>query len=152
MRFIQRVDPDVVQPYRNLVDDDFESSGMKAWVDAHDVGVAFFSPLKHGLLLGKYDKPAHYGEGDFRSGVADFRDPAAIERYRRAAAAVRERFADRPEPVLAAVLGALLAGNPTACVLLGQRNPRQVEAAAAAGGEALTVEEADWVRKQYRGQ
>ena len=55
MRFIERVDPDVVQPYRNLVDDGYESSGLKQWVDRHDLGVAFFSPLKHGLLLGKYD-------------------------------------------------------------------------------------------------
>ena len=148
VRVIDRVNPDVVQPYRNLVDDDYESSGLKAWVDAHDLGVAFFSPLKHGLLLGKYDHPVEYGEGDFRSNVADFRDPAAIERYKRAAAAMRERFGAFPEPVLHAVTGALLAGNPTACVLLGQRNPRQVEAAAAVGA-ALTAEEAGWVRGQY---
>ena len=150
MRFVERVDPDVVQPYRNLVDDDYESSGLKAWVDARDVGVAFFSPLKHGLLLGKYDRPVEYGEGDFRSTVSDFRDPAAIERYSRAAAETRRRFASHPEPVLHAVTGALLAGNRTACVLLGQRNPRQV-AAAARVGEALSLEEAEWVRGMYRG-
>ena len=149
MRFVERVDPDVVQPYRNLVDDDYESSGLKAWVDAHDLGVAFFSPLKHGLLLGKYDQPVEFAEGDYRRNVEDFRDPAAIERYRRAAAEMRTRFADRPEPVLHAVTGALLADNPTACVLLGQRNARQV-AAAAAVGEALSAEEAGWVRERYR--
>ncbi|HEX8170697.1 MAG TPA: aldo/keto reductase [Thermoanaerobaculia bacterium] len=151
MRVIERIDPDVVQPYRNLVDDDYESSGLKSYVDAHDLGVAFFSPLKHGLLLGKYEHPVEYGEGDYRSNVPDFRDATVIERYKRAAAAMRERFANHPEPVLHAVTGALLTGNPTACVLLGQRNPRQSEAAAAAGGEALTEEEAQWVRAQYRG-
>lgn len=150
MRFVERVDPDVLQPYRNLVDDDYESSGMKAWVDEHDLGVAFFSPIKHGLLLGKYDKPVEYGEGDFRSTVGDFRDAAAIERYRKAAAAVRERFSAVDEPVLHAVIGALLTGNPTACVLLGQRNARQV-ASAAAVGEALSGADAAWVRGVYRG-
>ena len=150
MRFIGRVDPDVVQPYRNLVDDDYASSGLEQWVDAHDIGVAFFSPLKHGLLLGKYDQPVDHGKGDFRSNVGDFRDPEAIARYKRAAAAVRARFEDVPEPVLHAVTGALLTGNPTACVLLGQRNPNQV-AAAAAVGEALSEEDAEWVRQQYRG-
>ncbi|HEX9984895.1 MAG TPA: aldo/keto reductase [Thermoanaerobaculia bacterium] len=151
MRFIERVDPDVVQPYRNLVDDDYESSGLKAWVDAHDTGVAFFSPLKHGLLLGKYDQPVGYGEGDFRSTVGDFRDAEAIARYKRAASAMRTRFAGvSSEPVIHAVTGALLTGNPTACVLLGQRNPRQV-AAAAAVGDALSEEDAEWVRAQYRG-
>jgi aryl-alcohol dehydrogenase-like predicted oxidoreductase len=149
MRFIERVDPDVVQPYRNVVDDDYESSGLKQWVDTHDVGVAFFSPLKHGLLLGKYDQPTDYGEGDFRTNVDDFRDPEAIARYKRAAAEMRRKFADHPEPVLHAVTGALLAGNPTACVLLGQRNPKQV-AAAAAVGEALSEEDAKWVRSVYR--
>ena len=148
MRFVERVDPDVVQPYRNLVDDDYESSGLKHWVDTHDAGVAFFSPLKHGLLLGKYEQPVQYGEGDFRSNIEDFRNPEAIERYKRAAAAMRERFTSHSEPVLHAVVGALLTGNPTACVLLGQRNPKQV-AAAATVGEALSGEDAEWVREQY---
>lgn len=150
MRYVERVAPDVLQPYRNLVDDDYESSGLKAYVDAHDLGVAFFSPLKHGLLLGKYDQPVEYGEGDYRSNVADFRDPEAIARYRRASWAMRERFAGEREPVLHAVVGALLTGNPTACVLLGQRNARQV-AAAAAAGEALSAADAEWVRGMYRG-
>ena len=149
VKFADRVNPEVVQPYRNLVDDDYESSGLKAWVDEHDAGVAFFSPLKHGLLLGKYDKPVDYGTGDFRSNVEDFRDPAAIERYKRAAQAMRDRFGEFPEPVLHAVTGALLSGNPSACVLLGQRNPKQAEAAAVVG-DALTAEEAAWVREQYR--
>ncbi len=151
MRFIERVDPDVVQPYRNLIDDDYESSGLKQWVDAHDLGVAFFSPLKHGLLLGKYDQPVDHGKGDFRTNVADFRSAEAIARYKRAAAAVREKFAaQNREPVMHAVVGALLTGNPTACVLLGQRNAKQV-AAAAAVGEALSEQDAQWVRAQYRG-
>ena len=149
MRFIERVDPDVVQPYRNLLDDDYESSGLKHYVDAHDLGVAFFSPLKHGLLLGKYDAPQVFGEGDFRSGIPEFGDAAAIARMQRAAAAMREKFAGHPEPVLHAVTGALLTGNPTATVLLGQRNPKQV-AAAAAVGEALSEEDSRWVREQYR--
>lgn len=144
MKYIERVDPDAVQPYRNLVDDDYESSGLKAYVDAHDLGVAFFSPLKHGLLLGKYDAPAEFGEGDFRSTIADFRDPEAIARYKRASQSVGARM-----NVLHAVTGALLTGNPTACVLLGQRNVRQVEAAAGAG-EALSEADAAWVRAQYR--
>ena len=151
MRFVERVDPDVVQPYRNLVDDDYESSGLKRWVDDHDLGVAFFSPLKHGLLLGKYDQPVEFGEGDFRSGIADFRNAEAIERYKRAAAAMRTKFgAEHAEPVLHAVIGALLTGNATACVLLGQRNAKQV-AAAAAAGDALSENDAQWVREQYRG-
>jgi aryl-alcohol dehydrogenase-like predicted oxidoreductase len=145
MRYIARVDPDVVQPYRNLVDDDYESSGLKSYVDAHDLGVAFFSPLKHGLLLGKYDQPVQFPEGDFRRNVPEFGDAAFIERMKNASATVGAKM-----PVLRAVTGALLADNPTACVLLGQRNPKQV-AAAAEAGDALTQEEAAWVGRVYRG-
>jgi len=146
MKYIERVDPDVVQPFRNLVDDAYESSGLKAYVDAHDLGVAFFSPLKHGLLLGKYDQPHQFEEGDFRRNVAEFTDATFIERMKRASSIVGEKI-----PVLRAVTQSLLSGNPSACVLLGQRNPKQV-AAAAAAGEALTAEEAAWVRAVYRGE
>jgi hypothetical protein len=51
---------------------------------------------------------------------------------------------------LRAATGALLAGNPAATVLLGQRNVKQVEAAAKIG-DALTKEDAGWVRGVYRG-
>ncbi|HEX9160197.1 MAG TPA: aldo/keto reductase [Thermoanaerobaculia bacterium] len=151
MRFIDRVDPDVVQPYRNLIDDDYEPSGLKKFVDQHDLGVAFFSPLKHGLLLGKYEQPKQYPEGDFRSGIPQFTDQAFIARMKHAANEMRRRFANHPQPVLYAVTGALLTGNRTACVLLGQRNAQQA-AAAAAVGEPLSPAEAEWVRHVYRGE
>jgi aryl-alcohol dehydrogenase-like predicted oxidoreductase len=61
------------------------------------------------------------------------------------------QFSDDPEPVIHALTGALLAGNPTATVLLGQRNPKQVDAAVAAGGAALRDEDSAWVRRVYRG-
>src|SRR5437868_520095 len=89
-------------------------------------------PLKHGLLLGKYDAPHQFPEGDFRSGIAEFRDAAFIARMKHARNEVTRRFTKDREPVLTAVTGALLTANPTATVLLGQRNPKQVEAASAA--------------------
>lgn len=148
VKFIGDVDPDVVQPYRNVVDDDYEASGLKAYVDERDLGVAFFSPIKHGLLLGKYETATQFPKGDFRSGIPEFSDPVAIERMKEAAAKVRERFREHPEPVLHGVVDALLADAPTGTVLLGQRNPRQVEAASKIG-QPLTIDEAEWVRKAY---
>src|SRR5437870_4398187 len=148
IRFIERVDPDVVQPFRNVIDDDYEPSGLKAYVDAHDLGVAFFSPLKHGLLLGKYDAPQTFPEGDFRSGIREFGDPEFIARTRRARDEVTRRFAGHPQPVLHALTGALLAGNPTACLLLGQRNRQQVDAAAQCG-TGFSLSDAEWVKKTY---
>jgi len=149
VRFLPWVDPDVVQPFRNVVDDDYEASGLASLVAERDLGVAFFSPLRHGLLLGKYTEPQHFGEGDFRGGVPGFEDPTVLAALRRARQSMLDRFPDHPEPVLHALTGALLTGNPTATVLLGQRNPRQT-AAAATLGAPLDADQAVWVRGIYR--
>lgn len=149
VRFLPRLDPDVVQPFRNVVDDDYETSGLRALVVERDLGVAFFSPLRHGLLLGKYDAPQHFEEGDFRRNVPGFEDAASIARLRQLREVVTKHFAGHPEPVLHALTGALLTGNPTATVLLGQRTPRQT-AAAAVLGEALGASDAAWVRGLYQ--
>lgn len=148
-RLIDRIDPDVIQPFRNVIDDDWESSGLRRAVDQRDLGAAFFSPLKHGLLLGKYDEPADFPEGDFRSRIEEFRDPELISRMKEAKRAVEDRFAGVDQPVLHALVGALLEDAPSACVLLGQRNERQALAAAAVG-EALSHDDAEWVRRVYR--
>jgi aryl-alcohol dehydrogenase-like predicted oxidoreductase len=147
-RLAPRVDPDVVQPYRNLVDDGYRRSGLQAWVEEHDAGVCFFSPLKHGLLLGKYDTPQEFPAGDFRRNVPQFADAAALAALRRAADGARRLFPEHPHPVLHAVVDALLTGVRGACVLLGQRNPRQA-AAAATLGEPLSEDEAAAVRRLY---
>jgi aryl-alcohol dehydrogenase-like predicted oxidoreductase len=149
MKFIDRVDPDVVQPYRNLIDDDYESSCLKKHIDDHDLGVAFFSPLKHGLLLGKYNEPRQFPEGDFRRDIPEFGDAAFIARMQRARDEMQRHFTGRPEPVLHAVTGALLTGNPTATILLGQRNAQQTAAAAATAGDSLSEQDAAWVKNIY---
>ncbi len=152
VRYAERVEPDVVQPYRNVLDDTYAASGLKAWVEAHDAGVAFFSPLKHGLLLGKYERPTTFEEGDMRNRVPEFRDQELLDHLRRCRDQVTERFGDRTaQPVLQALLGALLADAPGACVLLGMRNPEQVDAAAGLG-DLLSADEAEWVRALYRAR
>ena len=148
-RYAPRVEPEVVQPYRNVVDDSYESSGLRAWVEENDAGVAFFSPLRHGLLLGKYEEPTRFPAGDHRNRIAEFGDAEALARLREIRAAVAARFPDRPQAVLHALTGVLLADAPTGCVLLGMRRRRHALAAADLG-EPLTAEEAAWVRELYR--
>jgi len=151
MRVIAKVDPDVVQPYRNVTHDHYHTSGLAAWVAAHDCGVAFFSPIRHGLLLGKYDEVTTFPEGDFRNNDEAFRDILKLERLAGNAAAIRARFGHHAEPVLGALCAAILEDAPTGCVLLGQRNPRQVEAAAAAATLRLDEQEQAWVQSLYVG-
>ena len=150
-RLAPRVEPEVVQPYRNVVDDSYAASGLEAWVQANDAGVAFFSPLRHGLLLGKYAAPTRFAPGDHRNRIAEFGDAAALARLRDCRTAVEARFPERPEAVLHALTGALLTGVPTGCALLGMRRRRHAVAAAALG-EALSDEDAAWVRRLYKGR
>ena len=152
MRVIDRVRPDVVQPYRNVTHDSFYSSGLAAWCKRHDAGVAFFSPIRHGLLLGKYAAPTTFPNGDFRNSDKAFADAHILHRLSQNAAALHKRFADRsPEPVLAALIATCLADCDTGTVLLGQRHPGQVEAAAHAASLSLSDEELAWVRSLYAG-
>jgi aryl-alcohol dehydrogenase-like predicted oxidoreductase len=149
LRYAPRVQPEVVQPYRNVIDDSYESSGLKSWVDQNDAGVAFFSPLRHGLLLGKYTQPTSFPTGDHRNRIAEFGDAAELARLRDCRAAVEQRFPARQDAVLHALTGVLLSGAPTASVLLGMRRRRHAVAAAGLG-EPLSVEDAAWVRQLYR--
>lgn len=148
-RVVERVDPDVVQLYRNILDDGYAASDLETWVQANDVGVAFFSPIKHGLLLGKHTGPVEFGPGDHRSRNRAFQDARLIEHLRDCREKVHQRFSDHPEPVLHALIGSLLVDSPTACVLLGMRRPSHVRAAAVVG-EPLSRNDADWVRNLYR--
>ncbi len=148
-RLLDRVDPDIVQIYRNVVDDRYESSGLQGAVEERDLGAVFFSPIKHGLLLGKYEEPVRFDSGDMRNRIREFRDAETLARLVRCRQAVETRFADHPQPLLRALIGALLEDSRGACAILGQRGPQQAEAAAACDG-VLSAEDAAWVRELYR--
>ncbi|MCP4654328.1 MAG: aldo/keto reductase [bacterium] len=148
VRYLDRVDPDVIQCYRNVVDDSFAASGLKDWVEQHDTGVVFCSPLKHALLLGRFEGPVTFGEGDHRNSLQDFRDFGLLTRLRRCRRELQQRFPQHPGPVLYALLGALLSDSPTGCTVIGLHRPEHVDAAATAG-QPLSEEHARWVRKLY---
>ncbi|MEM8962160.1 MAG: aldo/keto reductase [Acidobacteriota bacterium] len=149
LRFAPRVDPDVVQCYRNVVDDTYESSGLRNWVRDHDIGVSFFSPIKHGLLLGLFEGPVTFGIGDHRNAIQDFRDYSLLSRLRACRREVEARFdGEMREPVLQALIGALLVEEPSGCALLGLHRTDQVSSAAEVGSP-LSAEDARWVRRLY---
>ncbi len=151
LRYAERVQPDVVQCYRNVVDDTYQASGLKRWVEKNDVGVAFFSPLKHALLLGQFEGPVTFGVGDHRSMIADFRDYGLLARLRACRVEMEARFNGHPQPLLHGLLGALLTDVSSGCVLLGQRRPQHVRTAAQVG-EPLSADEARWVMRLYQEQ
>ncbi len=149
-RVADRVDPDAVQVYRSLLEDTYRRSGLEAWVNAHDVGVAFFSPLKHGLLLGKYPRPASFEPGDVRGRIDGFRDQDLLDALAANRDALRSRLRGVPEPVLSGLVAPLLADCPTGCALLGLRSSTQVDAAARITVDRSPVD-LEWLRRRYRG-
>ena len=60
-----------------------------------------------------------------------------------------EKFKDHPDPILHGLLDSLLVDSPAGCVLLGQRNPAQVESAAKVG-TPMAKEDAEWVKSLYQ--
>jgi len=148
MKYIDDAQPDVVQPYRNVMDDTYGPSGLKDWIDEHNAGVCFFSPIKHGLLTGKYTKPATFGAGDFRANVDDFTKINVIEKMQENKILLEERFSDHPYPVMRGIIDALLTDVSSGCVLLGQRNLDQVTTAATLG-EKMSKQDAGWVKSLY---
>jgi len=149
MEFIEPCNPDVIQPYRNVMDDTYSETGLKDFIDSNDLGVCFFSPIKHGLLTGKYSKPTVFEAGDFRTRIKDFVDQDIIDQMKLNKSKLESKFSDHLESVMHGLVDALLTDSPTGCVLLGQRNTKQVESATSLGF-ALSEEEASWVKNLYQ--
>ena len=149
MRYIYTVKPDVVQPYRNVMDNSYESSGLKDYIDTNNVGVCFFSPIKHGLLTGKYKTPPKFKEGDYRRNVEAFNSQEIIDRLLENKSKLESKFHNHLQPVMHGLIAPLLQDAPTGCVLLGQRNEDQVLRASQLGG-SISNEDAEWVKKLYK--
>ena len=147
--YAPRVEPDVVQVYRSVLNDTFEQSGLAAWVAGVDAGVCFFSPLQHGLLLGKYDTPPDFERGDHRTRRAEFQDPTLLTHLKHCRAAVASRFDTRKQPILDALIASVVADSHSACALLGLRRPEHALAAAEIATD-LSVADLEWVRQLYR--
>ena len=150
MKYINIVNPDVVQPLYNVYDIEYETSGLKDHIAKNNLGVCFFSPIKHGLLTGKYNSIPNFPKGDFRRSVKEFNDTGFIKKMKKNRSVIESKFPDLGEDaIMQSLLGAILFDNPTACVLLGQRNKEQAEVAGRLGNP-ITKEDSLWILSLYR--
>ena len=150
LKFIDKIKPDVIQPLYNVYDTEYVSSGLKKHVKKNNIGVCYFSPIKHGLLTGKYKNIPDFPEGDFRRTVKEFKNIDFIKQMSINKKKIESRFSNISEqPVIHAIIGAILFDNPTACALLGQRNQKQVDFASTLGN-ILNKEDAEWVLSLYK--
>ena len=149
VKYLDACNPDVIQPYRNIMDNTYEESGLKNIVNKNNLGVCFFSPLKHGLLTGKYKTTAVFKDGDHRSGIKDFQNKDKIKKIMLNCEKLEKKFLHHENPIMHGIVNALFFDSPTGCVLLGQRNIKQVETASSLG-EILSEEDTSWVKSLYK--
>ncbi|MEC9050000.1 MAG: hypothetical protein VYD66_04305, partial [Candidatus Neomarinimicrobiota bacterium] len=91
---------------------------------------------------------ASFDTGDHRSGIKEFFDREIIEKMQENKLLLKQRFKNYQNPVMHGIVNALFSDAPTGCVLLGQRNIQQVEAASRLG-DVLSKKDADWVHALY---
>ena len=149
VKYLDACDPDVIQPYRNIMDNTYEKSSLKNIVNKNNLGVCFFSPLKHGLLTGKYKNTAIFKDGDHRSGIKDFQNKDKIKKIMLNCEKLEKKFFSYKNPIMYGIINALFLDSPTGCVLLGQRNINQVETASSLG-EILSEKDTNWVKSLYK--
>jgi hypothetical protein len=90
-----------------------------------------------------------FEKGDFRTSIPDFQNPEIIDKMKMNRSLLEERFSNHPNPLMHGLVDALLSDVTTGCVLLGQRNVQQVEAASLLGN-GLSKEDAQWVKALYK--
>tara|TARA_X000000950_G_scaffold77238_1_gene96860 strand:- start:1440 stop:2402 length:963 start_codon:yes stop_codon:yes gene_type:complete len=149
LKYLDACDPDVVQPYRNIMDNTYEESGLKNIINKNNLGVCFFSPLKHGLLTGKYKSTAVFKDGDHRSRIKDFQNINKIKKIMLNCKNLEKKFSNYENPIMHGIVNALFFDSPTGCVLLGQRNINQVKIASSLG-EILSEKDTNWVKSLYK--
>jgi aryl-alcohol dehydrogenase-like predicted oxidoreductase len=138
MRAGERGDFATSQPFYSLIGRSSEDD-LLPYCLRHDVGVLVYSPLHNGLLSGKYRGDETFS--DFRAQRADFTG----ERFRM----LSQRVARAGEighryglTTVQLVLASTLMHPAITCAIVGIKNPRQIEEAAAAMGKAISRE--DW--------
>jgi len=126
-----------IQPQYSLLDVEIEDDLLPTCA-AEDIGVLVYSPLARGLLTGKYT-----GEETF----SDLRRPDprfSGEVFRTLCAKIRslEEIADGHNlSITQLVLAATLMHPAIHCAIVGVKRPQQIEDAAGAMGQTLSLEE-----------
>ena len=148
VRYINKCNPDIVQTYRNIMDDNYKSSGLKNYIDKNNIGICFFSPIKHGLLTGKYKSPTTFEIGDHRSKIKQFIDKSIISKMEQNKNILEKKYSNEKNAVMYGIVNSLFYDSPTGCVILGQRNTEQVEIASSLG-EIIPEKESEWIKSLY---
>jgi myo-inositol catabolism protein IolS len=151
-RLVPKVNPDVLQSWAHIMDDQFirEGTPVRKLLDEKKMSFVAFSPLNQGILLGKFDpkKPPQFEEGDHRKGDKRFTTEELLAVQPRIEK-LKSRFGNDLKDLARAALQYLLANPAVCCVIPGFRNLNQVQINLAGEGKPLSAEDVAFIRQAF---
>jgi aryl-alcohol dehydrogenase-like predicted oxidoreductase len=131
-----------LQPRYNLLDRHIETE-ILPFCEREGIGILAHSPLAKGLLTGKYRSGYRFPDDDERSQMASFQEES-LRRIEPLLDGLTEIARSRGKTLIQLAIAALLRQHGVTCVLVGAKNPNQIEEHVGAQGWSLTDEE--WSR------
>lgn len=154
LKVASTIRPDVIQVRYNMISPTFDrpDTDIFAWAEMNGVGVVINKPLGQGLLLDKYDpdNPPEFGPGDHRRRKRWFNSDG-LRILQNRLVRIKERFGYTVEDLVRVALQYCLARSPNACVVVGFKNPSQVEMNLASAGQYLSEDDVQFIRKIMAG-
>lgn len=151
-RLVPQVDPDVLQSWAHIMDDQFvrEGTPVRRLMGERKISFVAFSPLNQGILLGKFDpqNPPKFDEGDHRKGDKRF----TTEELLRVAPKIeklKSRFGGDVKDLARVALQYLLANPSVCCVIPGFRNQRQAEVNLSGWDKPLSADDVAFIGKTF---
>lgn len=151
-RLVPVMRPPVIQSFGNLLDDRFiaPNSRVSNLMTEYNASFVAFSPLAHGLLLGKYSAGSipSFEDGDHR-GVNENFLPERIKALSDKMSTLKAKYGDDPATLSSVAQRFVLAHSNVACVITGFRSRQQVETNLRAMDFHLSPEEVDSLRELF---
>lgn len=151
-RLVPQVNPDVLQSWAHIMDDQFirEGTPVRKLLEQRKMSFVAFSPLNQGILLGKFDpkNPPKFEEGDHRRGDKRFMTEELLA-VQPKVEKLKSRFGNDVKDLARVALQYLLANPTVCCVIPGFRNLRQVEVNLSAAEKPLTADDVSFIGKTF---
>ncbi len=152
LRLVPKIKPDVLQGSCNAMDTGYIAPASKTaqLMKKEDIKIVGFSPLVHGLLLGKYSvaHPPKFEEGDFRS-RSDYFKTESLKKNDERMEKIKAKFGSEIKDVARVMLQYVLSFEALGCTIPGFRNRQQVELNLAAAGKPLSNEEVKFIENVF---
>ena len=144
--------PDLVQLRFNMLTPRAKRAPVFDWAHQNNVGLVINKPLAQGLLLDKYDpdRMPDFGPGDHRRRKRWFTS-AGVRVIRERLQVLKQRFGGQTQELVRLAIQYCISQSPQCCVVVGFKNPRQVEMSLSARNQPLTSTEVQFIETTFRG-